>query len=236
MNQENNNEENNNKENVDYKSIGQIVFVISAVLLAYFLFFFDTSVSVGSGYRVNNLGLMQDKQNYIIFSSVLLLIGIFLYLKDYSSKDNTVLESSPKEPLKNSYDKEKDLNSDAYKIFLVAKYKLRKNDVLNKYEFNDQLFDNVDFALEHVHQIEISNDNFVNENNFLKKKQEEEVLSKISNKDEQYIEFLSKKGYKLDERIIANGTIVWKFSSKTGNGSFEFSKIEDLISFANNFK
>ncbi len=37
----------------------------------------DTSVSTSTGYgRVNNIGLMNDKQNYIIVSSVLLLAGI----------------------------------------------------------------------------------------------------------------------------------------------------------------
>ena len=124
MNKKTNEESSNTEENVDYKSIGQIIFVISSLLLIYFLFIFDTSISAGSGYRVNNLGLMQDKQNYIIFSSVLLLIGVFLYLKDYSNKDNALIRSSDDESQIGLYDKEKDLNSDAYKIFLVAKYKI----------------------------------------------------------------------------------------------------------------
>jgi hypothetical protein len=233
MNQENHNEEINN---TDYKSIGQIISIIASLLLIYFLFFFDTSVSAGSGYRVNNLGLMQDKQNFIIFSSVVLLIGVFLYLKDYSNKNINFVEPVINESQIASYEAEKDLDSDAYKIFLVAKYKVRKNEVLGKYEFNNQLFDNVDFALEHVHKIEISEDKFIIDSNVLKKKEEEEILSKMLHNDNQYIEFLSKKGYKLDERIIANGKIIWKFSSVTGNGSFEFNNIEDLIKFLNNFK
>ena len=179
---------------------------------------------------------MQDKQNFIIFSSVLLLIGVFLYLKDYSNKDVNFVETTIDESKIISFDAEKDLNSDAYKIFLVAKYKVRKNEVLGKYEFNNQLFDNVDYALEHVHKIEISEDKSVAENNLLKKKFEEEILSKMLHNDNQYIEFLSKKGYKLDERVISDGKVIWKFSSVAGNGSFEFNNIEDLIGFSNNFK
>ena len=110
MNQENHNEEINN---TDYKSIGQIISIISSLLLIYFLFFFDTSVSAGSGYRVNNLGLMQDKQNFIIFSSVVLLIGVFLYLKDYSNKNINFVEPVINESQIASYEAEKDLYSDA---------------------------------------------------------------------------------------------------------------------------
>jgi hypothetical protein len=62
--------------------------LLGGVLAAcYFLFLFDTSVavpttefmgvSVGGG-RVNNIGLMADRQNGIIFSLGIAVLGMFL--------------------------------------------------------------------------------------------------------------------------------------------------------------
>jgi hypothetical protein len=45
--------------------------------LVYFMFFFDTTVSSG-GVSVNNIGLLQDRQNGLIVSSVIFLAGIIL--------------------------------------------------------------------------------------------------------------------------------------------------------------
>lgn len=41
----------------------------------------DTSVSTSAG-RVNNLGLMNDKQNYLILAGVIALIGAVLQVRD----------------------------------------------------------------------------------------------------------------------------------------------------------
>ncbi len=43
-----------------------------------------------------------------------------------------------------------ELSNDSYKLFLVEKYKISKNDPLNKYVCNDKLFPSVDEALEHA--------------------------------------------------------------------------------------
>lgn len=47
-----------------------------------------------------------------------------------------------------NFSEEKILSNDAYKIFLVKKYKIEHNAVLNKFIVQDSLFDDVDQALE----------------------------------------------------------------------------------------
>ena len=50
---------------------------------------------------------------------------------------------------------DKDLTNDAYKIYLVKKYEIEKNDVLSKFICNNRLFATVDEALEFAHSLEI---------------------------------------------------------------------------------
>jgi len=54
----------------------------------------DTSVSTSLGGRIHNIGLMNEKQNYIIVSSVILLVGIlttfFRRLKHTSNASNNI--------------------------------------------------------------------------------------------------------------------------------------------------
>ena len=53
------------------------VVIIVGVVWAIIAFSFDTSVPTDIG-RVNNLGLMAERQNYIIFSGITILIGVIL--------------------------------------------------------------------------------------------------------------------------------------------------------------
>lgn len=74
------------------KYVGFIICMIGIALLA-FAFTMDTSISVdypgGNSFglpdRVNNLGLMQDKQNYMILGAVLTVIG-FITIYSYDKK------------------------------------------------------------------------------------------------------------------------------------------------------
>ncbi len=82
------------------KTFGSILIAGGIVLMIYSLAFMDTSVEVnypggnnfGMPERVNNIGLMADKQTYIIAASVLIVIGLVLcYLpksKSETDKEN----------------------------------------------------------------------------------------------------------------------------------------------------
>ena len=56
-----------------------------------------------------------------------------------------------KEPI--NFSGERSLSNDAYKIFLVKKYDISKNDVLDKFIVMDKLFPTIDAALEAAHEI-----------------------------------------------------------------------------------
>lgn len=81
------------------KDIGTALIIIGIVAVIYFQIGFDTSISVDynkSGYskpdgfpdRVNNLGLMQDKQNYTIISLAITIFGIILFVKGKKNNSN----------------------------------------------------------------------------------------------------------------------------------------------------
>lgn len=69
------------KNNVMTKDItpilGRILLGIGFVVVAYFFFVFKTDVE-GGEIRVNNLGLMNDKQNGIIVGGILSIVGAIL--------------------------------------------------------------------------------------------------------------------------------------------------------------
>lgn len=63
---------------------GPIITILGSLMLVYFFALFDTSVALPdrdgqeAGRRVNNIGLMNDRQNGILVGGVLLIAGIVL--------------------------------------------------------------------------------------------------------------------------------------------------------------
>lgn len=60
------------------KALGTIVLIGAALVGGYALFVFDPSVATAGGGRVNNLGLMQDRQNILIASCAAAVVGCIL--------------------------------------------------------------------------------------------------------------------------------------------------------------
>lgn len=75
------------------KPLGSVLLFISVAALL-FGFTMDTSVSTGLGTRVNNIGLMSDRQNIIILGGALLIAGSLL-LALSSRNSAAVPENSP---------------------------------------------------------------------------------------------------------------------------------------------
>jgi hypothetical protein len=61
------------------KRLGAVLCVGGILGALYFFLAFDTSVETSGGQRINNLGLMSDRQNGIIFSGVVAIIGAVLF-------------------------------------------------------------------------------------------------------------------------------------------------------------
>ena len=60
------------------------IFIVIGVFGLLYAFTMDTSVATEAGHRVNNLGLMNDKQNYIIISGIFLFLGVILNISNRS--------------------------------------------------------------------------------------------------------------------------------------------------------
>ena len=77
------------------KGVGVIILVLGlfAVMLCMNM---ETSVETEFGDRVNNIGLMNDKQNYLILSSLIVISGLLIFLlsKDNSSTVNKIQSCS----------------------------------------------------------------------------------------------------------------------------------------------
>lgn len=74
---------------------GVILILIGGSAAIYFGLFFDTSVEVPTtellgqtigGGRVNNLGLMQDRQNFLMISCVATIIGVIMSIAGSKNK------------------------------------------------------------------------------------------------------------------------------------------------------
>ncbi|STV68521.1 Uncharacterised protein [Klebsiella pneumoniae] len=61
------------------KIIGYIAIAIG-IIFAVSALFMDVTVAAGDGYRVNNLGLMSSRQNYMIFGGFVAIAGLIITL------------------------------------------------------------------------------------------------------------------------------------------------------------
>jgi hypothetical protein len=141
------------------KTIGYWLLVIGGLILIWAMFIFDTSVAVDAYRRVNNLGLLNDQRNYSLIGGFIAIVGVFFIFKnDGEDKSNQSIQPSSDSPMKHVinhpqkndlvFNGDKNLDNDAYKIFLSKKYNIKRNDLFNKFEVNNsKLFDTLDDAL-----------------------------------------------------------------------------------------
>jgi hypothetical protein len=64
----------------DRQKLGRWLIALAAVVGGYFLLVFDASVPNPNGGRTMNLGLMAERQNWIIVSGIVGIIGVLLIL------------------------------------------------------------------------------------------------------------------------------------------------------------
>lgn len=74
------------RNSVALRNLGVVLLCVGAAVAAYFFLVFDTSVESGS-LRVNNLGLMADRQNGILVGIGLSVVGAILLAVGYRSKN-----------------------------------------------------------------------------------------------------------------------------------------------------
>ena len=220
------------------KSIGMIVGAISALCL---LITLNMSTSYDGVF--NNLHLMQDKQNYVTVSSLGVLVGLALFFfseKKFinESEKGTVVNHHSnfelsKKTIHRFEESEKNLENDAFKLYLVEKYKISKNEVLNKFVLENKLYENLAEVLNAAMILEVAKDiynNRFNNSGYLKNN-----LKNSLNTADAALKFLEGKGYiiSVEKNKSSNG----KFSNKyllnsNGTISVKYSD-EELVNYVN---
>lgn len=179
------------------KSIGILIASISSLCLLFALNMSTTVTTEATNFGVfrvpsvtaHNLGLMQDKQNYITVSAVFLIIGLALYL--FFSKNDTQVPKENNALLKKMElsrnlitenllkfnSDERNFDNDSYKLYLVEKYKIRKNEVLNQFVLNNKPYETIGEVLNIAHNIELQ------ESIDIEKEKEEKWLSENASID-----------------------------------------------------
>lgn len=140
---------------------------ITCAAIGYFLG--STVKKEGTGFF---LGLLLGPIGWII----VLLLPRESQQSDNSNSSQQNLRKTLIEQSTRSYRPERDLTSDAYKIWLVETYEIKKNEVFEKYVCNETLFETLDDSLVYADSLEAekrSDEEIEAEKERLKKAQEE---------------------------------------------------------------
>jgi hypothetical protein len=139
-------------------NIGLWVITSGACGLVYFAFLFDTSVYAGNGIRVNNLGLMQDRQLGLIVSALIVAVGAIVIFLSQKNEARQGSSAAPANPSKTNWSKERNLGSDEYQIYLVKNYGIEKSDVLGKFIADGKSYESVADALAAAHAKDVDSE------------------------------------------------------------------------------
>jgi hypothetical protein len=184
------------------RTVGILVAILGGVFAFWVMFFFDTTVATPIG-RVNNIGLMADKQNYIIIGSLLLVVGLVMYYfgKDEEEDDLSSSSLEKKDEVKveeiKFWQKERNLSDDAYKIHLVKKYNIEKNEALGKIIANEAMYETIEDALKSISEYDAM--------------KEEEHKAFITSKA--YVKDEGKIGYGYEYKEYGDGSVTISHSS-----------------------
>lgn len=215
------------------KSIGGMLMIVGGIFLFWSMFIFDTSVSVngyGFGQRVNNLGLMNDKRNYITVSGIMFLAGLIMFMFDKIQKKVDYDADGSAEQFngsksKMSWSRLRDLKDDEYQIYLVKKYSIEKNDALGKIICNGKLFSNIEDALISMNKIDqLSSEG----NSVAEQKIEIHVLPEhIKIEIQKLTVSLRKYGYEVTGYDSVKK--VWEVSSSSGRFDQSLQELRNLL-------
>ena len=134
------------------------------MLISYSIMFYackKRGVTVGKNYLIvfPILGGVFDVLIHALFvPTICSLLAMVLGFIDSKSTSHSILPTqvaNQTDPVTETvYEQALDLSSDAYKIYLVKKYQVEKNHALAKFICRDRLFESIDQALQHAHELE----------------------------------------------------------------------------------
>lgn len=145
------------------RSIGVILTFVGVIWLL-FAFNIDTSVDVGSSVlgsgRVENLGLIAQRQNHLFVAGLLTLIGVLLIIfggwsEAQNVSSNVAISNAVSLKLAEPEPEDRHLASDSYRLWLAEKYAIERNEIFDRFVFDQQTFITLDDALGAAHALEI---------------------------------------------------------------------------------
>ncbi len=117
----------------------------------------DTSVATGDlGMRVINIGLMNDKQNLLIFFAVVCIVGALFAaigwnhtpgqdaIEPARNNDGKIGTATAPQSL---FDGRRDISLPGYQLFLTKRFGIEKNNTLDKFVIGSDVFDDLSAVL-----------------------------------------------------------------------------------------
>ncbi len=140
----------------------------------------------------------------------------FEIYKNATRVNTQVINSTIK--VEDNYKGTRDIANDSYKLYLVNKYKVKKNDVFNKFVYNEKMYESIDEVLLLLDEYYTKNPN--------KNVKEKEII------DPFYIikQKLNDLGYSITESSAFNGNT--KYELKKGSSVQYFYTTEEFLNYA----
>lgn len=147
------------------KSWGYGLVTVGIVYLIY-AFNMDVSVTTAGTYvpgygnigggQVANLDLMARRQNHIIVASLVTAIGaaMAIFGKDESGEEDASASPTNRPVIPSEFDGQRQLSNDKYRLWLAKHYDIQRNDVFDRFVFDDRTFETLDTALAEAHALE----------------------------------------------------------------------------------
>ena len=137
--------------------VSGLILLLCGLLWVGIAFRMDTTVTAGGEMvgdtwiptrTVHNIGLQDERRNHLLIASLVTVVGVLLFGFGslQTSRGRADLPPVPAEP-----PCARDLSLDPYKVWLVARYGLQRNEVLGSWACGDSLFPDVDAALDAAH-------------------------------------------------------------------------------------
>lgn len=139
-----------------------ILLLLVGSLWALVAFNTDTTVAtegfvIGDTYipskKVHNIGMMDERRNSLMLSGLVVIVGVILFSVGNNKKQPSELpaEQVKIEDSKNRrYHGERNVQIGKYQLFLTEKYLINKNETLEKYVIDDNLFDTLEESLRYA--------------------------------------------------------------------------------------
>lgn len=136
------------------RSWGWLVLVLGLVWLAV-AFNMNVTVETGSIYgpdRVINLDLLTKRQNHLMASGLVALVGALMAIFGVSADASEGPQNEEKDhKLSDQPPCDRDLQLDQYRLWLAAKYNISRNELFERYVLNGEMFETLEEALTVAH-------------------------------------------------------------------------------------